>query len=67
MCIRKLTEGYLWMFTCFGGIFVEIIDCASTQINILTQSITHVWGTNEKKILSTLEEIPIMKQINIEK
>ena len=67
--ITKLTWGYLWMFTCFSWFITrkENFDWAHKQINILTQSITHVWGTNEKKILSTLEENPIMKQINIEK
>ena len=55
------------MFTCFGGIFVEIIDCASTQINILTQSIAHVYNTMKKKFSSTFKKIPSMKQINVRK
>ena len=51
----------------FCGFFVKIIDCASTQINILTQSIAHVCNTMEKKISSTFKEIPSMKQINVRK
>ena len=51
----------------FCGFFVKIIDYASSQINILTQSIAHVYNTMEKKISSTFKEIPSMKQINVRK
>ena len=55
------------MFTCFGGFFEKNIDCAFQQINILTQSITLVYKTKEKKVSSTFKKIPSMKQMNVRK